>query len=300
MKILKRVFTGEIKAINELEKTLTAYISTKDRDRMDEVLLPKGADLKKYNKNPVVLFAHDYSKPPIGKALWTKKDERGIISKVQFANTEFAQEIFELYKGKFMNAFSVGFIPKKWENGDGEKNPIRTYLEWEMLEFSAVPVPANAEALTLAVQKGILKNETLKNSFIEDEGDEDDNKDDKADNMEDVSEESGDNPKGSNAGESGDNTEKEPVKEEEKTEEESSKEEIKEEKALDDLLADIDLLVEKNDSLNAEVKELRLTLYKVLMKNRKKTIAEITDDELALKVGEVINGVIRQVTGKVS
>ena len=112
MDMLKRVFTGEIKGIDEKEKTLTAYVSTKARDRMDEVLEPKGAELKAFRKNPVVLFGHDYNAPPIGKALWTKADERGIISKVKFANTEFANEVFELYKDGFMNAFSVGFIPK--------------------------------------------------------------------------------------------------------------------------------------------------------------------------------------------
>ena len=162
MELLKRVFDGEIKEIDKGERTLTAYVSTNARDRMDEVLDPAGVDLTKFKKNPVVLFAHDYSSPPIGKALWIKKDGDGILSKVQFANTAFAEEIFQLYQGGFMKAFSVGFIPKDYTDGDGEKSPRRTYNKWELLEYSAVPVPANPEALALSIQKGILTDKHLK------------------------------------------------------------------------------------------------------------------------------------------
>jgi len=165
MDILKRVFTGEIKGIDDVEKTLTAYISTNARDRMDEVLEPEGMDKRNFDKNPVVMWAHDYTQPPIGKALWTKRDGEGVLSKVKFANTEFAQEIFQLYKEGFLKAFSVGFVPKEHEDGDGKKTARRTYKKWELLEYSAVPVPANPEALSLAIQKGILKNDELKKSF---------------------------------------------------------------------------------------------------------------------------------------
>jgi HK97 family phage prohead protease len=165
MDLLKRVFESEIKGIDEKEMTLTAYISTNARDRMDEVLEPAGMDKKNFNKNPVVLWAHQYDQPPIGKALWTKEDDVGILSKVKFAPTPFAQEIFQLYKEGFLKAFSVGFVPKDYEDGDGQKKAKRTYKKWELLEYSAVPVPANPEALSLAIQRGILKDESLKKSF---------------------------------------------------------------------------------------------------------------------------------------
>jgi len=163
-KIIKRVFTSEVKGVDDKEHTITAYISTSARDRHNESLDPAGVDLSHYKKNPIVLWAHDYTLPPIGKSLWVKRDGEGILAKVKFASTEFAQEIFQLYKEGFMKAFSVGFIPKEMEEGDGKKTPRITYKKWEMLEYSAVPVPANPEALTLAIQKGILKTESIKNS----------------------------------------------------------------------------------------------------------------------------------------
>ena len=159
--MIKRVFESEIKGVDEKESTLTALITTSARDRMDESINPKGVDLKNFQKNPVVLWAHNYDLPPIGKALWTKRSKEGIISKVKFANTDFAKEVFGLFKDGFMNAFSVGFIPKETEDGDGKSTPSRTFTKAELLEFSAVPVPANPEALALAMKKGVLKNQDL-------------------------------------------------------------------------------------------------------------------------------------------
>lgn len=165
MSIKKQVFVSEIKSIDEKEMTLTAAISTDTVDRMGEVLDPRGIDIKNYTKNPVVLFAHDYSQPPIGKAMWVRRDGQMIISKVKFASTAFAQEIFQLYKEGIMKAFSVGFVPKDYVEGDGKKSPRLTYTKWELLEYSAVPVPANPDAIALALQKGIVLSDQIKSAF---------------------------------------------------------------------------------------------------------------------------------------
>jgi len=61
--------------------------------------------------------------------------------------------LYQMYKGGFMSAVSVGFMPDErvWSE---EQGGIR-FLSQEMLEFSAVPVPANPEALMLAAKGGI-------------------------------------------------------------------------------------------------------------------------------------------------
>lgn len=190
MKVLKKVFTGSIKGIDEKERTLTALVSTGATDRMDEVLDPKGVILGAYRKNPVVLWAHDYSTPPIGKALWVKKTAQGILSKVQFAKTAFAEEIFSLYKEGFLSAFSVGFIPKEHTRGDTEKGePWQTFTKWEMIEYSAVPVPANPEALTLALQKGLVKTLSIREGMLK--GVEDDEEIEEIKEIEEDDDESG-------------------------------------------------------------------------------------------------------------
>jgi len=152
-------YTVKVEA-NDEENTITAVINTGTVDRDKEVLLPKGADLAKYRKNPVVLFGHNYSEPPIGKALWVKRTPEALTAKWKAAETDKAQEIYSLYKGGFLKAFSVGFIPVKSHTptpDDIKKAPewaeaTRVYDKWDLLEFSAVPVPANPEALALAVK----------------------------------------------------------------------------------------------------------------------------------------------------
>lgn len=163
-------FLAECKQVNQEERSLVAYVSTNDVDRYQEIVLPASFELGSYRKNPVVLWAHDYTMPPIAKALWIKPDEVGLLAKVSFAKTQFADEIFGLYRDGFMRAFSIGFIPKEYheekkaikrEDGTEEIKSIIVYDRVELLEFSAVPVPANQEALALAVQKGAVKSERL-------------------------------------------------------------------------------------------------------------------------------------------
>ena len=283
MSLMKKVFNGVIKSIDEQEMTLTAAISTNGIDRMREVLDPKGVDLSNYKKNPVVLWAHDYSLPPIGKALWVKKDGNGIVSKVKFANTPFAKEIFDLYKEGFMSAFSVGFIPKSTdecrdEDRNDPKKPRRTFTKWELLEYSAVPVPANPEALALALQKGVLTSTSLKEMLeksIEEEG------------------------------WSEDETEEKDTKENETKEEvlqDKTEGQVKDEptdKGLSEVLAELELVNNKVKELETENLELRIKLFELLNKP-KDAISEITVDSVAEKITSTINGVIRKAQGKIN
>jgi len=160
--------------IDDNERTVTAVVSTGGVDRDNEVLLPKGALLDNYKKNPVVLWAHNSWETPIGKNLWIKRKGNDIIAKTKFAETEKANEVYELFKGGFLNAFSIGFMPIKGhrpEPDDIKKRPDlaeATYIydKWELLEYSVVPVPANAEALATAVKtKSIVLSDGTKNEM---------------------------------------------------------------------------------------------------------------------------------------
>lgn len=134
---------------------IEAIVASEKEDRHGEILELRGLDTSSYMKNPVVLWAHDYSKPPIGKTLSLRKKDGKLIARIQFAINEdsFAHKIYKLYKGGFMNAFSIGFTPKEMEEN--------RYTKAEMLEHSSVPIPANDEALALAISKGIIKEQDL-------------------------------------------------------------------------------------------------------------------------------------------
>jgi len=136
------------KSIDVLEdRTIVVVGSTPDVDRAEESIPLEAWDLNNYNKNPIVLLHHDYTKP-IGKALWTKKDPaKGLIFKIQFFNNAEGNEIYRMYKEGVMNSFSVGFLPKKAKRSDGTAKIV--YQDVELLELSCVTVPANPNAIVL-------------------------------------------------------------------------------------------------------------------------------------------------------
>lgn len=168
-----------VKAIGENEIEIIGSTSAQDRD--GEVIDPKGWDLKNYKKNPVILPAHDYSQPAIGRATKVKLEDGKLKFKIEFppeGDNPVADIYRKLYKGGFMNASSVGFIPTEWKDGDGKKEPYRRYLKQELLELSLVSVPSNPTALVSAKgiqdakEKGVISEdeiETLKNFYPEDQ-----------------------------------------------------------------------------------------------------------------------------------
>jgi hypothetical protein len=180
-------------------------------DRYDEIILPEGWHLENYRRNPVFQNAHQYGDIifTLGKALIT--EVRALPSPHLFQRVEFAVDVnpmariaYGLYKNKFLNAVSVGFIPIRWENGDGTQHASRKeafssqpsspeeererrsvaarflasekarsedspgrqvrrrYLEQELLEVSAVGIPANPEALQLGLKAGAVERTDLK------------------------------------------------------------------------------------------------------------------------------------------
>jgi len=173
--ILKQ-FDSEIKEIKG-ERALNVTITTNDVDRSGDIVEPKGAKLTNFKKNPVVLMAHDYQGLPIGKASDLTKTDNGITAKVTFPEEgtyPLADTVYNLYKQKFMKAWSIGFIPIKSENiVDDEDKDSKTvrygkrFKTWELLEFSACAVPANPHALTNMLSKGIDVEPLKEAGFIE-------------------------------------------------------------------------------------------------------------------------------------
>lgn len=145
------------------EGILDVVVATDDVDRDLEVLDIKALDVKAFKENPVVLWGHKYGELPVGQALAIKKTQDGKLqARVKFALDEydFAHTVYKLFKGGFLRAFSIGFIPKNLEYD--EDTDVIKWTESEMLEFSAVTVPANANALALAFQKGVISDKEKK------------------------------------------------------------------------------------------------------------------------------------------
>jgi hypothetical protein len=144
------------------ERSVLFTISKEVVDRDGDILRASGVDFSNYMKNPVFLSFHNSREFPLGKVtkFWVEGNE--VKAVVYFptieelsTNPELASEkaklvdfTYHCYKTGMLNAVSVGFIPLEWvetENGFD-------ILKWELLEFSAVAVPANQDAIAEAVK----------------------------------------------------------------------------------------------------------------------------------------------------
>jgi len=152
--LIRKQITFQVKEVDEEKYIIRGVFSTPDVDRHGETIDQKGWKINEYLQNPVILWAHDQWNPAIGQMVELGYDGAGnLAGAIKFAveEYEFAKTIFNLYKGRFLRAFSVGFRNDKWEVD--EQNDITILKENTLFEVSAVNVPANAMAL--AYSKGI-------------------------------------------------------------------------------------------------------------------------------------------------
>ena len=158
------------------DRSVQFTISKEVVDRDGDILRASGVDFSNYMKNPVFLSFHNSREFPLGKVtkFWVEGNE--VKAVVYFPTLEelstdpnnasekakLVDFTYHCYKTGMLNAVSVGFIPLEWietENG-------YDILKWELLEFSAVAVPANQDAIAQAVKS--FGNDFAK-SFITEE-----------------------------------------------------------------------------------------------------------------------------------
>lgn len=180
MDLKLKVCTVDQKGIDREKGIIPFILTERIVDRDSEVIEPNGGRLDNYIKNPVFLWAHDLGHPPIGRVIpeSLKANKQRLMGDVQFdLGDPFAKLIFDKYDKGFLNAGSIRFIPLtvgKEPVIEGQRGA--TIQEWELLEFSAVPVPANQGALAQKdfkagltdVDRGKAWLEELK-SFMEDD-----------------------------------------------------------------------------------------------------------------------------------
>ena len=155
-----RVSTEPPVPVEGVERTLRFVFSDNSVDRMGDTIDAAGWDISDFERNPVALWAHDSSQPPIGGARNVAVEGERLLGDIEFAppeTYEFADTIYRLVLGKFLRAVSVGFMPTK--HVFVENQPDRPwgidFLKQSLLEISVCPIPANPNALQEARRKGI-------------------------------------------------------------------------------------------------------------------------------------------------
>ena len=136
------------------QDVLTFVVSTDEVDRHGDIVSVEGWRLDAYRQNPVFLWAHNHTRPAIGRTLDVWKEGHNLLATMEFAPTPFAQEVSTLYQKGFQRGVSVGFKPLQYdmrrEVSTGKILGIH-FIEQELLEISAAPVPANPSALRKAL-----------------------------------------------------------------------------------------------------------------------------------------------------
>ncbi len=154
---------------SEGSDVLEFVASDETLDRYGEVIAADGWRLENYRRNPVFQNSHQYGDVlfTLGRARQTEVVGGKLVQRIEFATeiNPMARIAHGLYKGGFLKAVSVGFVPIKWEDpSDLNPNlslnlnlPRRRYLEQELLEVSAVSIPANPNALIMGIKSGAVE-----------------------------------------------------------------------------------------------------------------------------------------------
>lgn len=138
------------KQLDEDTIEIEGYASTRAEDRDGDVILPEawesGGGLKNFLNNPIILYNHNHNMP-IGKATDITTDEKGLYIRAKVIKS-VAGNVFDLIKEGIVKSFSVGFAVHKADFKE-ELGRFGGFLirEAELLETSAVTVPANQEAI---------------------------------------------------------------------------------------------------------------------------------------------------------
>lgn len=125
----------------ETEGPIRFVASTEDMARDGLIIEAQGWQLEDYRLNPVVLWAHDYwgERLPLGRAEVEIVEGRLIAEVVFDQADDFARQVEGKYRRGFLNAVSVG-----WNTLERSEERV---TKAELLDISAVPVPADPNAL---------------------------------------------------------------------------------------------------------------------------------------------------------
>jgi hypothetical protein len=163
---MKKIVATETTDLGDRQIQFT--ISNEEQDRDEDIMIAAGCDFSNYAKNPQFLGFHNYWDFPLGRPVkwWIDRLERKVNAVVYFPTIEeltgglpqnasekvkLVDTTYYFYKNKLLNAVSIGFDPIESKPNPESKHGWGSVIsKWELLEFSACPIPANQDALATA------------------------------------------------------------------------------------------------------------------------------------------------------
>lgn len=155
---------------------VTVIASAPTPDRYNDIVEPNW-NLERFMANPIVPWAHNYNIPPVGRVESLEVNPLGmLIAQIRFDTSEendLGRLVAKQFEDGFLNAVSVGFAPGEVVPRASlpEDHPAfgatgNLYREPELLEISAVPIPAHGGALALrSIQQPVDESPELLRSI---------------------------------------------------------------------------------------------------------------------------------------
>lgn len=149
----------KLKAVGESDgkRRFTGIASTISTDRMDDVVVPKGAVFKL----PLPLLWQHNSREPIGwvTAARIKENEIEVDCEVHLETEpgklkDRLDSAWQELKAGLVRGLSIGFNPIEYSRIDGSYG--LKYLQWEWMELSPVTIAANVEASITSIKSADL------------------------------------------------------------------------------------------------------------------------------------------------
>lgn len=147
----KQFHVAELKAAPDDEYDGTFVLNEESEDRVGDVIVADGWDLKDFRKNSPALWGHDPDKL-IGRWDNVRVEGKRLLGQLKLASTPMAQMAKTLIQEGILKAVSVGFAPKEYEP---RKNGGYLIKKASLMEVSLVSVPAHPNALLLSKQLGL-------------------------------------------------------------------------------------------------------------------------------------------------
>jgi phage head maturation protease len=141
--------------VNAASRVVRYVFSDESIGRDGHIVKADAWRTENFEANPVFLWQHLDEEPPIGRVFDLHTANRTLCGSVKYAETAFAETIFALVRGGFLNATSTSWSPIEYQQMGHSTGRGYIFTDVDLLEISQVCVPALPTALAQAGARGV-------------------------------------------------------------------------------------------------------------------------------------------------
>lgn len=169
---------AQAKSINESERTIDFVCSTAAVDRYGEIVLPSAfaKSLPTFLKNPAFPYGHSYEPangltPTVGHWRRMEATADALVGTAWFKPRGLGDECWQDYLEGNLTSVSVAWLTRAWEMREleieGATRRVRVFTEVDLVEVSAVLIPANPQARLRAASSPGSQNPAIDQRELE-------------------------------------------------------------------------------------------------------------------------------------